>query len=88
MALRFEGPPNLSSNQRFDHAAIAQELRDNPGEWALLTENGANTLSMQIKRGQIAAYRPSGAFESVTRDVKGTRAKIYARYIGENGEHA
>jgi hypothetical protein len=46
----------------------------------------ANSYLTAIKNGELKAYRPAGSFEATTRK-NGERRDIYARYIGENGEH-
>lgn len=65
----------------------AAELRDSPGEWAVLAErprserSRAYDLSVNIKQGRIVAFRPSGSFESTVR-LDGDMHKVYARYVG------
>jgi len=93
MELTFEDPPtpSMRSNGRHDHAAISRALEARPGEWALAYENVPSQLAMQIKEGQLIAFRPGGAFQATSRgrDQETLRLKaLYVRYVGENGEYA
>lgn len=60
----------------------ADRLRKNPRRWALL-EKGmdrrkAYTLASNIKRGNLAAFRPAGAFEVVAKE-----GSVWVRFTGE-----
>lgn len=80
--LRWEEPPEAyKSTQRSKvHQSIAAELKAQPGRWAVL-EIVSIGLAAQIRRGDIAAYRPGGSFEARARVIDGER-RIYARYVG------
>ncbi len=67
------------------YTAVAAQLRAHPGQWANLGEMHSS-LALRIRRGEIVAFRPAGAFEATTRGInKGhTHATIYARFIGED----
>lgn len=73
------------------HGEIAMQLRERPGEWALVsTAKSAysmNSMAYQIRAAYYAAYLPRGSFEAAGRTVDGER-RVYARYIGEGGEYA
>jgi hypothetical protein len=88
--VKFQDPPPAKTGP---HAGgwfqIAAELKARPGEWAIVRENVTSNISTYIRRGGSAAFVPAGSFEATARR-NGTpgRVDIYARYVGENGEHA
>jgi hypothetical protein len=67
------------------HAAIAAELQSRPGEWAQIA---ADTSSSYGRLRRYRAYQPASAFEIVGRQSRLGHWDVYARYVGENGEHA
>lgn len=84
----FENPPARTGGQKPRSRALvttAAALRRAAGEWARigLYRNAATSGSVanQIKRGKLAAFRPAGAFEAVSRTVDGQH-RVYARYVG------
>lgn len=93
--LRWEEPPpdrrGMTSGTRSparDFAVVARELRERPGEWAVVAEvpyfGGAN-LATRIRRGSGPWWRPAGSFDATCRHVDG-RAVVYARFLGELAE--
>jgi hypothetical protein len=89
--LRFEQPPaktyrtaNISESEK-----AANKLRQRPDEWACIAiyDKGptANTFAHQIRHGQIPAFKPEGSFEATARAV-GNEHRVYARYVGLDGE--
>ena len=66
--------------------AEARTLRANPGRWALLAQtegtNEARNLAWQIKTGRLQAFRPAGAFQSVSR-----AGSVYARFLPDHTRH-
>lgn len=91
--LRWETPPAALRNRtRRDWQVIADSLKDNPGNWAVVAEDVSASTGTHIRHGRLTAFAPAGAFEarvSGARDSKTGRAeKVYARYIGEKGEFA
>lgn len=60
---------------------LANELRANPGRWALLGEQLARSAAYHIQQGRYAAFRPAGAFEARVRNTNGSRADIYVRAL-------
>lgn len=72
---------------------VVEELKKNPGKWALILESSASTGSLHnvIIRGRTSAWQPKGAFEAAQRS-KGKNeegkpiADLYVRYIGESTE--
>jgi hypothetical protein len=82
----FETPPaqRRGTGQRTGkHFEAAEKLRARPGEWGVVaicsTPSSSASLAYLIRRGGLAAYRPKGAFEAVSRTVDDER-RVYARY--------
>lgn len=88
MALLFEDPPSKPrlAAPPGHHAKVAAELKEHPGEWARIglygSPSSAAAMAQGIRKGQLAAYRPAGAFEAVSRTVK-NEYRVYARFTGE-----
>jgi len=68
--------------------AFATALRRRPGKWARVTHrefgtaDRAGAYALAIRQARVNAFKPYGAFEAISR-----LTEVYARYIGENGEH-
>jgi hypothetical protein len=78
--------PKAHGTERHNWLKIAYELKDHPGEWALVAEDVVRTYVTHIKRGNIKAFYPPGSYEAVSRGygTDHTRtAKLYARYVGK-----
>ena len=68
---------------------IARALRQRPGQWAVIGRDTPTSIVTTIRNGQLKCFKPKGAFEAVTRNhTSRWQADVYARYVGENGEHA
>lgn len=78
--------PRLEGMQRL--RSIADELRANPGRWAVVydgvTPQVASRRAGDIRIGSLGAFRPAGAFEATTRATAG-QCRVYARYVNEKG---
>lgn len=65
-------------------ATIAHQLRQRPGQWALVVSyeksTTARTTATLVKRGRYTGV-PAGEFEAVSRR-EGDVFNVYARYIG------
>ena len=71
-------PPSVNYNK------LAEDLKKNPGEWALVGENLSISIGSHITSGRIKAFQPAGEFEGTIRGSKGSRAeKTFARYVGK-----
>jgi len=86
--IRFEDPPGArSAATGRDWTAAAAVLRKEPRRWAIVAvcPNAVTAASTanNIRRGQVAAMRPVGAFEAVSRTVDG-EYRVYARWVGES----
>lgn len=86
--MKWEEPPLSPRTARGrTWKAEAAELRAHPGQWAVIAErpryerSRAYDLSVNVKQGRIAAFRPSGSFEAAVR-LDGDMHKVYARYVG------
>lgn len=66
-------------------APLADELRENPGAWALVYEGtssgAASGMATHIRLGQVAAFTPTGDFDAVSQSGNGL-ARAWARYVG------
>ncbi len=91
MTLEFKDPGKmLPGNANFDWAEIAQELRENPGSWAVLdaenrkkNKDASHEIARRIRMGTIMSMKARrNEFEAVTRG-----AELYARYVGRRGEY-
>lgn len=70
-----------------EHDAIAKQLKERPGQWAVCYTDEFYQLAYRIKDGSIPAFRPAGTFEATCRGAagKGQKTKeIYVRYVGES----
>jgi hypothetical protein len=86
MDLKWEEPHATKRGPKSSKwALIFDELRKHPGAWALVAENISASMMTTIKKGQIGGAAP-GEFEASSRKTSGSRADIYARYVG--GESA
>jgi hypothetical protein len=88
-----EEPPSQTyhSAQSGEYRKIAQELKTQPGAWAVIaTAPEADTkmskrlvnLGAYMRSGSAAAFAPKNAFAATVRKVDGV-SKLYARYNGE-----
>ncbi len=84
-----DGPGLRSSHARGStskHEKFAAELRKNPGKWAVFMDcdgiNAASVKAYKINKGVLVAFRPKGAYEAYSQDVR-----VCARYVGnQDGE--
>jgi len=88
--MKWEDPPSLP---RVDppgvHSNIAAELKNRPGNWALVGTYAAasvsSSMAYQIRTGRLPTYLPTGSFEAKARTV-GREHRVYARYVGEGAQ--
>ena len=84
--VRWETPPVSKSGRAKDgrYAYIADALRANPGEWAVVAEQVTPTLAYHIKKGMVSGFAPAGSFEATSRRTsnKTKRVTVYARFVG------
>lgn len=71
------GRPN-----RKDWSAIAEALRANPGNWAVIDTDISSSSASNYRSGSNRSF-PKGDFEFTIRGARNGRAeKLYARYVG------
>lgn len=85
--IEFRDPPP-DGRSSMDWEPIAEALRGRPGEWALVRTKSGASQAGAINNGRVAALRPIGAFRAISRSDGDGTCDIYARYVGETGEHA
>jgi hypothetical protein len=58
---------------------FASQLRERPGHWAILSRNrkSSHTLASNIRQGKYKAFRPSGAYDALSRE-----GIVYAIFLG------
>lgn len=77
-------PPAAQPKKKYEWAAVAEALRENPGRWALvLTDSKPSTVTLvtRIRQGSITAFRPAGHYDATSRVVDGGVIRVYARYV-------
>ncbi len=66
--------------------AIATELREHPGEWAIVCHvperASINGFAYKIRQGASAAFGPVGTFDAKTRTNPDGGFDLWASYIG------
>lgn len=77
MTLEWKNPPP-KAGRTTDWDAIANELRDHPGTWALVSTRpkSAGQVASALRNGHYAGF-VKGEFEAKSRGTE-----VYARYIG------
>jgi hypothetical protein len=79
--LVWKDPPPQYGHRLWDNEAIAEELRQHPGQWAVIAQcknvqQASNTMAAR-KNGAVRAFRPSTDWQFQT-----NKCDVYARYIG------
>jgi hypothetical protein len=91
----WEDPPSTSGKGRWArsrHYEIAAQLREHPGEWALIATSSPS-MAGAIPTGILQAY-PAGSFDAVARNSRKNNnggppkvvSEICARLIGDDHE--
>jgi len=84
--INWQSPPESKGNKARGVSRIrfTNALRERPGEWAVLTEDGSLSMVTIVKTGASPAYAPAGAFEATSRSSGDSRrGTIYIRFVGE-----
>lgn len=84
--IKFGTPPPRRQSP-YDWTKIAESLRKNPTEWALVFEGDRTTLVTAIRNGGIAALRKEKGFEVRTaNNTTGSprTCDLWLRYVPEN----
>lgn len=92
--MKKEIPPNEGDRKsgKQSYGTEAAETRANPGVWFIFREwpknrtkrddASARTISGNIRHGKFSAFRPEGAFDSVSRITDDGKLKVYIMYLG------
>lgn len=85
--IKWEEPPQqLLGRGRTNWSEIANALKGNPEQWAVVAENVSASTGTHIRYGRLKAFEPSGSFEARVSGAhsssSGRAEKIYARYVG------
>lgn len=93
--VRWEDPPPadraraLNGRGQTPWRAIVAELAANRGRWALVSvcrsQSTAGSTALMIRRSMMPSFH-GRQFEAVARRVDG-EFRVYARYVGEAGQH-
>jgi hypothetical protein len=76
-------PPAQRGGPKSKWPGIFDELRKNPGEWAIVRRDVTPNYATLIRKGQVPGCS-AGEFEARCVMVPGTNrvAELYARYVG------
>lgn len=75
-------PPRPANRGPYDWNAIAQRLRQKPGEWLLIFEDGPRGTANSVRQGHVLVFREPG-YEVTTRNNNpetGT-CSLYVRWV-------
>lgn len=87
--LEWENPPPGQARKGSKWDPIARALRNNPGKWAVIGRDIPTGIITTINRGELKCFQPEGSFEAVSRNhTSRWQADVYARYVGEDQQHA
>lgn len=78
--------PPPADRGRYDWPAIAMHLRDHPGEWLRIFEEGPTSTANAIRQGDVHALSPMDGFEVTTRNnvrYPRRRCSLYLRWMPE-----
>jgi len=84
--MEWKTPPKAVRYKRSnrDWAEIADSLKKNPNEWALIAKDVNPSTVTHIRYGRLKAFGPEGVFEASGhgRNDDGYTKELYARYVG------
>ena len=81
--VKFEAPPATKGGRAESprNREIAEALRDNPGEWALVADAEKNDgLAVRIRTGKAKSFA-DGIWEATSRRNDDDTISIYARFV-------
>lgn len=82
-AVKFTEPPTTRGGRAESprNREIAEALRQNPGQWALVAEGEKNDgLSVRIRTGKAKSFA-EGTWEATSRGNEDGSIDIYARFV-------
>ena len=86
-ALEFRDPPPPKKARR-NWQKIADQLKANPGRWAVVASgprrSSVANIASRINRNEYGVFSPVGAYEAVVRESEKTpgRFEAYAQFVG------
>lgn len=86
--VKFEAPPETKGGRAESprNKEIAEALRANPEQWALVAENQTNDgLAVRIRTGKAKSFA-EGIWEATSRTAEDESISIYARFMGDTAE--
>jgi len=85
--MTWQEPPNPVRYKRnsIDWATISDNLKANPGEWAVVAHDVNPSVVTHIRKGRLKAFSPAGDFEASGqgRNDDGYTKDLYVRFVGE-----
>jgi len=83
MSVKWQDPPIVKPGRHGGSKwkVATDELRERPGVWALIGESESSAVAFNINHGKIKGIE-AGEFEATCRNTVGSKADIYARYVG------
>ena len=90
--ITWKAPPKAVRYKKnnIDWATIAQRLKENPNEWAVVANDVNPSVVTHIRKGRLKAFAPLGSFEASGqgRNEDGYTKELYVRFVGESTESA
>jgi hypothetical protein len=90
MGLKYVAPPTKNKRVVYDWEAIYADLRANPGDWALLREDGTISTYNAVTQGKVKTFHPSMGIEMRTANnnfkVSPRTCDLYVRYNPDKDE--
>lgn len=81
--------PPPADRGKYDWSAIAQHLREHPGEWLRVFEDGPTSTANTVRQGDVSVLLPRDGFEVTTRNntrYPRRRCTLYLRWVPPEGE--
>jgi hypothetical protein len=85
VSIEWRVPPDTAfRSKRSFSAGASAELRQNPGEWAVISKHRSYSSGKGktyiVQHGKTPSWTPAGAFEAV---MDPATFEVYARYVGD-----
>ena len=85
MSIEWREPEPTKHGPHPKWTAVAEELKANPQQWAMVgvyKRSSASTTAARINRGEIVAFSPVRSFEACARAIGDDQYELFARYVG------